>query len=182
MTVETILEDDRWDAQNLAALAVKAVDATLMRLSLTPQDWVVSLLGCSDDRIAALNTDFRAKATATNVLSWPSEERRPAKAGQIPDLPVAVNGPEDAELGDIAIAYETCAKEAQAAGKPMQDHVTHLIIHGTLHLLGYDHERVADATLMEGLETQILGNMGLTDPYRDEAGDGHEEAGENGRQ
>jgi len=69
------------------------------------------------------------------------------------------------ELGDIAIAYDTCAGEAAAAGRPMADHVTHLLVHGTLHLLGFDHERDADATLMEGLEVEILGNMGIADPY-----------------
>jgi probable rRNA maturation factor len=69
-------------------------------------------------------------------------------------------------LGDIAIAYDTCAAEAATAGITMADHTTHLIVHGLLHLLGYDHERDADATLMEGLETQILGKMGLSDPYK----------------
>ena len=79
----------------------------------------------------------------------------------------AAPDPTDPELGDIAIAYQTCEAEAQAAGKPMTEHVTHLIVHATLHLLGFDHERDEDATLMEGLETQILGKMGLDDPYRE---------------
>jgi probable rRNA maturation factor len=73
-------------------------------------------------------------------------------------------------LGDIAIAWETCEREANSAGKPMQDHVTHLIVHGGLHLLGYDHIRDADATLMECLETRILGKMGLDDPYKENKG------------
>jgi probable rRNA maturation factor len=68
-------------------------------------------------------------------------------------------------LGDIAIAYETCAREAQEAGKPLADHLRHLIVHGLLHLLGYDHIRDPDATLMEGLEVEILGKMGIDDPY-----------------
>jgi probable rRNA maturation factor len=70
------------------------------------------------------------------------------------------------ELGDIAISYDTCAAEAAAAAKPMQAHVTHLILHGLLHLLGYDHISDADAALMEGLEVEILGKMGHDDPYR----------------
>ena len=73
------------------------------------------------------------------------------------------------ELGDIAISYDTCHAEAEAAGRPMADHVTHLIVHGLLHLLGYDHERDGDATLMERLEVEILGKLGLDDPYRDDA-------------
>ena len=70
------------------------------------------------------------------------------------------------ELGDIAISYDTCAAEARAAGKPMTAHVIHLVVHGLLHLLGYDHETDADAALMEGLEVKILGKLGLDDPYR----------------
>ncbi len=73
-------------------------------------------------------------------------------------------------LGDIAISYDTCLKEAKAANKPMNEHVTHLVIHGTLHLLGYDHVRDADATLMESLEVEILGKMGFDNPYRNEMG------------
>ena len=76
------------------------------------------------------------------------------------------------ELGDIALAYETCATEAQAAEKPLADHVTHLIVHGLLHLLGYDHENDPDALLMEGLEREILGKMGLDDPYRETSPEG----------
>lgn len=69
------------------------------------------------------------------------------------------------ELGDIAISYDTCASEAAQAGKPMADHVTHLLVHGMLHLLGYDHIRDLDATLMERTEVEILGKLGLDDPY-----------------
>ncbi len=80
-------------------------------------------------------------------------------------MPETEDGPFATELGDLAIAFETCAREAQEAGKTMADHVTHLIVHGTLHLLGYDHLRDGDATLMENLETEILGKMGIADPY-----------------
>ena len=73
----------------------------------------------------------------------------------------------ECELGDVAISYETCAREAAEAGKSLPDHATHLLVHGTLHLLGFDHERDQDATLMEGMETEILGKMGIADPYRD---------------
>ncbi|NNK77112.1 MAG: rRNA maturation RNase YbeY, partial [Litoreibacter sp.] len=70
------------------------------------------------------------------------------------------------ELGDIALAYETCAREASEQGKEFADHVTHLLVHGTLHLLGFDHINDADAARMEGLEVRILANLGLPDPYR----------------
>ena len=162
MTVDCLIEDDRWDALDLDALAEAATDATLAELGLEPSVWEISLMGCDDARIAALNADFRGKPTPTNVLSWPSDERGVAVAGEMPLAP----DPADPELGDIAIAFETCEAEAQAADKPLAEHVTHLVVHATLHLLGFDHDRDADAALMEGLETQILGKMGLDDPYR----------------
>ena len=162
MTTDTLIEDARWRDLDLADLAEAASDATLRHLGLDPAAWEISLLGCNVARIAALNADFRGKPRPTNVLSWPSQERGASADGGTPARP---NGP-DTELGDIAIAFDTCQREAEAAGKPFAEHCTHLVVHATLHLLGYDHERDLDATLMEGLETQILGKMGIADPYR----------------
>ena len=162
MQIDILYEDDRWEAAGLARLAERAAEATFLHLGLVPDEWEVSLLACDDARIAVLNEDFRAKPTPTNVLSWPSEERAPDDPGAVPDLPEPGLDP---ELGDIAIAYDTCAREAAAAGKPMADHVTHLIVHALLHLLGYDHLRDQDATLMEATEVAILGKLGLPDPY-----------------
>lgn len=161
MTVDCIVEDDRWT--DIDALAQIATDAVFDRLGLEPSVFEVSVLACDDTRITALNADFRDKPTATNVLSWPSDERAAAIDGEMPAPPQP--GP-DPELGDIAIAYDTCALEAREADKTMRDHTLHLLVHGTLHLLGFDHERDRDATLMEGLETEILGNLGIRDPYR----------------
>jgi len=164
-TLDISIGDPRWEILDLSALATRAVTATLNYLALDPDTAEVSLLGCDDARIADLNADFRGKPTPTNVLSWPSEERAAMSPGSRPLPPEP--GPDGlTELGDIAIAYDTCAAEAAAAGKPIADHVTHLIVHGTLHLLGYDHETEPDAALMEGLERKILGNLGLDDPYR----------------
>lgn len=161
MSVDVVIEDPRWDALGLEALAERAFDNTLSHLGLKPEAWECCVMACDDTRIADLNADFRDKPTPTNVLSWPSEERGAEIDGARPELPV---GP-DPELGDIAIAYDTCARESEAAGKPMQDHVTHLLVHGVLHLLGFDHIRDQDAALMEGLEVEILGKFGLSNPY-----------------
>jgi len=163
MTVDCIVEDQRWS--DIERLAVTATDATLTRLGLEPSAFEISILACDDARIASLNADFRSKDTATNVLSWPSDERAAAIDGEMPAPPQI--GP-DTELGDIAIAFDTCAREAASAGKSLADHTIHLIVHGTLHLLGFDHVRDRDATLMEGLETEILGKLGLPDPYRED--------------
>jgi len=164
MPVDCLIEDSRWNDLSLDKLAEAAVDATLKELGLEPSVWTVSVMGCDDARIAALNAGFRGKPVPTNVLSWPSDERGAQTPGEMPLAPDMT----DPELGDIAIAFDTCAAEAAAAGKPLADHVTHLLVHGTLHLLGYDHDHDADATLMEGLETQVLDGMGLDDPYRDQ--------------
>lgn len=162
--VDIVVEDDRWVPFNLQLIAQTAVDAVLTRLDIDAGDVEVAVLACNDLRIAALNADFREKPTATNVLSWPSAALGAQNAGGAPDVPMP--DPTGAmELGDIAISYDTCAAEANAAAKPMQDHVMHLMIHGTLHLLGYDHARDPDATLMEALEVEILENMGIDDPY-----------------
>ena len=149
MSVEVVVEDTRWVA--LERLAARAIPAALAHL---PEGWEVAVLGCDDTRIAALNGAFREVARPTNVLSWPSEARDPD------DAPGAV------ELGDVAISYDTCAREAAEQGKPFDAHVTHLLVHAVLHLLGHDHEREDDALRMEALEARILDVLGFPDPYR----------------
>ncbi len=144
----------------------QGIKETLTFLNQPYETAEISVLACDDAQITILNADFRGKPKATNVLSWPSEERAAMSPGGLP-RPIET-GPDGLyELGDIAISYDTCASEAVAAGKPLEDHLTHLIIHATLHLLGYDHESEADARLMEGLEVKILGKLGLDDPYRE---------------
>jgi probable rRNA maturation factor len=163
--VDTVIEDARWEAFGLGARAERAAGAALAGLSLPVEGFSISLMGCDDARIAVLNADFRGKPAATNVLSWPSEERGAEVAGDAPEPPEP--GPPGApeSLGDIAIAWETCAREASEQQKPMADHVTHLIVHGVLHLLGYDHIEDEDAALMEGHEVRILATLGISDPY-----------------
>jgi probable rRNA maturation factor len=162
MGIDIVIEDDRWTEAGLDALAIRATEATLAHLGLDPAAWEIALLGCGDARIAALNADFRAKPRPTNVLSWPSAERAPGKPGAVPAPPDPRDGP---ELGDIALAWETCAFEAAEASIPFAHHVTHLLVHGTLHLLGYAHDRDADAALMERIEVEVLASLGIPNPY-----------------
>lgn len=162
--VDIVIEDDRWTALGLEALALRAVRAGFAEVRLAEAGFTLCLMGCDDARIRELNGDFRGKAKATNVLSWPSEERG-ADAGCVPELPEPGEADDPESLGDIAISYDTCAAEAQAAGKPLADHVTHLVVHGLLHLLGYDHIRADDGDLMEATEVRILARLGLCDPY-----------------
>ncbi len=150
--VDTIVEDERWQALDLPALAGRAAAAALAAAGLDPEACEIGLLAADDARIAALNAEWRGKAGPTNVLSWPSADG-PATPG------------EPRFLGDLALALDTCAAEAQAAGIAAPDHVTHLVVHGVLHLLGHDHEDDAEAEAMEALERKVLASLGVADPY-----------------
>jgi len=157
--VDLVIEDERWAALDMGTLAETAARAALNVANVQP-DYEICIMGCNDARIAELNAEFREKPTATNVLSWPAFELSPESEGGQPTPP-----PQGESLGDIAIAYETCAREAVEKGITMQAHVTHLVVHGCLHLLGYDHETDKDATLMEELEVKALVSMGVDNPY-----------------
>lgn len=156
--VELVLDDPRWEAAGLAAVAELAGRSTLGAVGRDPALHEVALLGCDDARITALNADYRGRATPTNVLSWPAFD------GVVPE-------PEQEEplfLGDLALGYETCAREAAEAGLPLADHVAHLVVHGILHLLGHDHMDDAEAEAMEAVETNVLASMGIANPYSQE--------------
>ena len=164
MELDVLIEDDRWSDIGLEQIAEAALGVTFSSLNIDASVVEISLLACNDSRIATLNQTFRGKEMATNVLSWPVEDLSGEAPGDTPCAPK----PDVAgvlSLGDLALSYETCEREAKAQNKLLQDHATHLIVHGTLHLLGYDHIHDADAQLMEGLERKILGKMGLDDPY-----------------
>jgi probable rRNA maturation factor len=165
MLTDTVLEDARWQQAELAALAESAARAALLHLGHDPAGHEIALLGCDDSRIAELNAAFRGTPRPTNVLSWPVEDLSNENAGAHPRRPAAGDPRNPHALGDIALAYDTCAREAAQQGTPLGAHVTHLVVHGVLHLLGYDHVRDGDATMMEGLEVEILGKLGLPDPY-----------------
>ncbi|WP_323778167.1 rRNA maturation RNase YbeY [Leisingera sp.] len=167
MTLDITIEDSRWQEAGLEALAGEAVSAVLAHFVLDREDCEISLLACDDLRIAGLNAEFREKDKPTNVLSWPTEDLAAEADGGTPARPEA-DFTGEYPLGDIAVSYDTCAREAAAAGKPLGDHTRHLIVHGMLHLLGYDHIRERDAALMEEIEVQLLGKMGVANPYMSE--------------
>jgi probable rRNA maturation factor len=162
-TIDVVIEDARWERLKLTPLATRTVEAGLRKVGV-PDGFEIALLACDDATIAKLNEDFRGKPVPTNVLSWPAQDLAPLQPGEAPASPEPPGGFDDS-LGDIALAYDTCAREAEAQGKPFEHHITHLILHGTLHLLGYDHETDADAALMERTETEILAELGIPDPY-----------------
>lgn len=121
---------------------------------------LVSLLFTSDSEVHTLNREWRERDKPTNVLSFPMLERV-----ELESLPA--DGP-PVMLGDIALAYETCAREAEEKGVSLEHHATHLIVHGLLHLAGHDHvDSDTQAEQMEALETAILAKLGIPDPYGD---------------
>lgn len=157
MSLDVLLEDDRWTGTGLVTLGPRAAGATFTHLGLSGLE--AACLATNDTRIATLNAEFRGKPQPTNVLSWPSETLTPAKPGAVPPPPTT------GEIGDIALSFDTCQREAEAAGIAFDDHVTHLVVHGLLHLLGYDHETDQDADLMESTEIAILMSLGVDNPY-----------------
>jgi probable rRNA maturation factor len=135
----------------------------------------ISLLFTGNETVRDLNARYRGVDAPTNVLSFPIRT-----GTKPPPLPVARHGPPVAALGDIALAFEIVADEASAQSKTLSGHVTHLVVHGLLHLFGYDHAQDRDAAEMETLEDQILRSLGLPGPYdagtkyRKDANDSHD--------
>ena len=158
LSFEFVIEDTRWDAQNLAEIGAR-VGTSLSEHLIFPEDASAVVMACSDEEIARLNKDFRGIPQPTNVLSWPSTDLVSDVAGQVPSLAF------DPELGDIAMSFETSTGEAEASGIAIADHVTHLLIHASLHLLGYDHIKERDAELMEQIEIYVLAKLGISNPY-----------------
>ena len=160
MSLELDLEIEQpWPSGEWEALAERAsAAAAQVAPELGSPRLSASLLFTSDDEIHTLNREWRQRDKPTNVLSFPMLER-----GEL--LALAGDGP-PVLLGDIALAHETCAREAAEKGVPLADHAAHLIIHGLLHLAGHDHETSAeDAEAMEALEVKALAILGVADPY-----------------
>ncbi|WP_313434065.1 rRNA maturation RNase YbeY [Novosphingobium sp.] len=148
-------------ATDWADLAEAALEALVqVAPELDNPRLLASLLFTSDEEVHVLNREWRAKDKPTNVLSFPMLERADL-------LDLAPDGPPEM-LGDLALAFETCAREAQEKGVPVAHHASHLIVHGLLHLAGLDHEiSDDDAEAMEALETKALALIGIADPYGD---------------
>ena len=143
--------DPRWRKARGLSVRLRAAAELALKRGRARRNAALTVLLTDDAALKALNHDFRGKNKPTNVLSFPAPANK------------------DAYLGDVALAYDVTHKEAGAAGKRFADHATHLVIHGVLHLLDFDHVREGDARVMELLETRILAELGIADPYASEA-------------
>ena len=161
VTVPVTIDDTAWTgavatpARRVARIVRRALKEACPGLGAA----TVSVLLTGDERQRTLNCDWRGKDASTNVLSFPTLD---LAAGTVP-APEFAGVP--LELGDLSLAFETCAREAREQGKPLEHHLDHLVIHGVLHLLGYDHVDEHDAAIMEPLEVKILSGLGIPDPY-----------------
>lgn len=155
VTVDVAIESPGWqalgDAEELAERAVAAALAVAGIAVLPGAE--ISLVLADDETVRGLNRDWRGLDKPTNVLSFPA-----VPPDRIAGSPM---------LGDVILAAQTCLREAQDEDKPLRDHAAHLIVHGTLHLLGHDHETAAQAEAMEALERLALARLGIADPYAD---------------
>lgn len=145
--IDVEIEDEAWlkALPDVAAVVDRAVAAALRAAGAPEAD--VAVLLTDDEGVRVMNRDFRGKDQATNVLSFPA-------------APTAAP-----HLGDVALAYGTCAREAAAQNKALERHLSHLVAHGALHLLGWDHQSDAEAEAMESVERKILAELGMPDPY-----------------
>ncbi|MGH6673841.1 MAG: rRNA maturation RNase YbeY [Xanthobacteraceae bacterium] len=149
LKIDILVESNGWEKpRSTIAMLRRALREAAVVSSIPSAE--VAIVLADDSAIRLLNRQWRGVNKATNVLSFPTEDR----PGEPP------------LLGDIVLAYETIAREAQDEGKPFTHHVAHLAVHGFLHLLGYDHQRSRDADIMERLERRILRRLAVPNPYR----------------
>ncbi len=154
-------ETEKWRTHSENAVRAAIQASTFSALIAQKTMVEISIKFSNDEEVRALNKSYRNKDKATNVLSFPLVQ---------PDLLPSLSNVDDGEilLGDVILAHGTCAHEATEKGISFVDHATHLVVHGTLHLLGYDHENEADALVMESLEAKALAALHIDNPYLDE--------------
>ncbi|MEE9317624.1 MAG: rRNA maturation RNase YbeY [Rhodospirillales bacterium] len=160
LEIDVSLSSPQW-AQALPgaeALSREAAIAAFQACRPGPGPMEVSIVLADDAFVRNLNRDYRDQDKPTNVLSFPALEEE-AKTKPPADAPQL--------LGDVVVAYETTAAEARDQGKPLGDHLSHLVIHGMLHLLGHDHQTASQANEMEKLEIDVLAGLEIANPYAD---------------
>lgn len=167
MNLEISVEYEPWNDSNINAIVSDCVYALFSELNLNHYNVEICFLFTDDNEIQLLNKTYRGVDRATNVLSFPSDSIDNVYGDTLND-----GGEEDEQyccniciLGSIAIAYETVARESIEQSKELNDHLSHLVVHSVLHLLGYDHMSEASAEQMESIEIKVLSKLNIKNPY-----------------
>lgn len=154
-----VVEDERWFDKPIEDLADRSINSALYEYDPKLDPCEINLLATNDGTIQKLNKKFRNKNQPTNVLSW--------QAGDM-TFPDSLDGDQVFRfLGDIAVSFDTLVLESSHFGLTLANHLSHLLVHSTLHLVGFTHYQKQDEKIMEGMETKILATMGIADPYGD---------------
>lgn len=164
--IDIIVEAEDWRTSlpEVERVVERAAGAAFARATRGGGDSLCAILLSDDAELRALNRQFRGQDKPTNVLSFPGAVDDDAGVAE----PV-FDGERPLPWGDVAIAFETTAREAAEQGKSLADHLSHLVVHGLLHLFGYDHEAADEAETMEAMEREILAGIGVADPYAAES-------------
>jgi probable rRNA maturation factor len=156
LKIDVVVDSKRWKEPAKVKAAVRRAVAQAAAATRSTTGAELAIVLTDDSTIRALNRDWRGIDKATNVLSFPAKDADPRQDGLRP------------HLGDIVLAFETIEREAKSEHKPLSHHMAHLAVHGFLHLVGYDHERDKDAHKMEQAERDILRQLKIPDPYREQ--------------
>ena len=155
MQTDIVIDDSRWNCINLNSMAKEIMKKTFDLKNVDGKNHYVSILACSNSKIKYLNKKFRNKNFATNVLSWSTKETKNFYK----------HSEKNIFLGNIAISFDQCAKEALDYNKTFYNYIMHMLTHSLLHLFGFDHNNEKNTVEMESLEIRILKELNISNPY-----------------
>lgn len=167
MKTDVVFNDRRWKQIPLEEIAVNALKLIIANFLEKDKKFGVSILASNDAELKELNRSFRGKNTSTNIISWPEHSLQTKQPGCLPKQlsKLIANYKGETLLGNLAISFERCSIEAKEKKINFEDHMFHLLLHGYLHLIGFDHQHELDANLMENIEIRLLSRVGIKNPY-----------------
>ena len=167
MIINITFKDKRWVKIPLEEIAKGALKLIIDKFLGQDNNFEVSILASDDAEIRELNKNFRGNDSSTNIISWPEHETQSNQPGHIPNLVYKLKSGFErlTFLGNLAISFDRCSSEAEEKNIKFEDHVLHLLLHGCLHLIGFDHQNDLDANLMEDIEIRLLSVVGIKNPY-----------------
>ena len=167
MIINITFKDKRWVKIPLEEIAKGALKLIIDKFLGEDNNFEISILASDDTEIRELNKNFRGNDSSTNIISWPEHEIQSNQLDHNPDLVDKLKSGFErlTFLGNLAISFDRCSSEAEEKNIKFEDHVLHLLLHGCLHLIGFDHQNELDANLMEDIEIRLLSVVGIKNPY-----------------